>query len=249
MLGRHRTHPHLVLILSNVRVIDLGPLILNGRTSSHPQVVTEFVASKNQLISYLAFTSLVSTYKRAFYTPQQPMPPRSRELKKKLRLNNSISSVVPWLKPTEMCPCDTVWLLDFLSTELRKSMSVAHEMADMDTQAQPEWCAALMRSLVVCDADTRARATRVLLLFIPPSRLPILTLPSASSTDPSSIPPITNPVSSITTTLSTTTTTPRSTPEQSTNLVAQTTTTTPIDAATPSSLTTSNSTTATTNYW
>ena len=40
---------------SYVKVLDLGPLV-NSQTSSHPQVITEFVAAKHQPISHLAFT-------------------------------------------------------------------------------------------------------------------------------------------------------------------------------------------------
>lgn len=39
---------------SYVKVLDLGPL-LNSRASSHPQVITEFVAAKHQPISHLTF--------------------------------------------------------------------------------------------------------------------------------------------------------------------------------------------------
>jgi hypothetical protein len=39
---------------SYVKVLDLGPL-MNSRASSHPQVITEFVAAKRQPISHLTF--------------------------------------------------------------------------------------------------------------------------------------------------------------------------------------------------
>lgn len=40
---------------SYVRILDLGPL-MNSHASSHPQVITEFVAAKHQPISHLTFT-------------------------------------------------------------------------------------------------------------------------------------------------------------------------------------------------
>ncbi|KAG8218093.1 hypothetical protein J3R82DRAFT_3608 [Butyriboletus roseoflavus] len=40
---------------SYVRILDLGPLV-NSYASSHPQVITEFVAAKHQPISHLTFT-------------------------------------------------------------------------------------------------------------------------------------------------------------------------------------------------
>ncbi|KAH0839378.1 hypothetical protein J3R83DRAFT_75 [Lanmaoa asiatica] len=40
---------------SYVKILDLGPLV-NSRASSHPQVITEFVAAKHQPISHLKFT-------------------------------------------------------------------------------------------------------------------------------------------------------------------------------------------------